>query len=68
MADTRLIGVRKEKKNIWLDKARDSSQINKTDHSLLTWSIYNEGRTDIVYRPTLKKIHSLNTKFTIRAN
>ena len=45
MADTRLIGVRKENKPL------TSSQLIGINMSLLTWLIYYNDRTDIVYRP-----------------
>ena len=50
MTDTRLIVVRK-KKDLRLDKAWASSEINETDISLLTWLIYHDDRTDTGYRP-----------------
>ena len=50
MADTRLIGVKKENRHL-IDKTRASSQINETDISLLTWLIYYDDRTDNGYRP-----------------
>ena len=46
MADTRLT-ISERKIDLWLDKARASSEMNETDISLLTWLIYHDDRTDI---------------------
>ena len=45
MADTRLIGVRKENTPL------TSSQLIEINMSLLTWLVYYNDRTDIVYQP-----------------
>ena len=59
MADTRLIGVRKKNKDIWLDKARVLNQINKIDISLLALLNYHDDRTDIGCQPKQKSNSSI---------